>query len=231
MGLFIFILVICTIIITIKIHTFNGTTYHKSTKNSYFGTIYNTGKNGEYRIFKELKFLESKGCKFLFNVYIPKENGETTEIDVMLITPKGIFVFESKNYSGWIFGNEKYKNWTQTLPQGKGKSHKEHFFNPIMQNNLHIKCLKNIIGDEYPIYSIIAFSERCTLKDITVYSKDIQIIKRNNICDAISKISNAIENPVISYDEILILYDFLYPYSQVNEELKQEHIQNIKNNH
>ncbi|NLK22184.1 MAG: NERD domain-containing protein [Epulopiscium sp.] len=26
-----------------------------------------------------------------------------------------MYVFESKNYSGWIFGNEKDKNWTQML--------------------------------------------------------------------------------------------------------------------
>lgn len=231
MPLLILILLICVIIVVIKVHAFNKTTYHKSTKNSYFGTIHDIGKNGEYQVFKQLKFLEAKGCKFLFNVYLPKDDGETTEIDVMLIAPKGIIVFESKNYSGWIFGNEKYKNWTQTLPQGKGKSRKEHFFNPIMQNNLHIKCLKNIIGEDYPIHSIIAFSERCTLKDITVYSKDIQVVKRNDIHAAVGKIFNPIENPIISDDDIKRLYDVLYPYSQVSEETKQKHIQNIKDNH
>lgn len=231
MPLLILTLLICVIVLVVKIHTFNKTTYHKSTKNSYFGTIHDIGKNGEYQIFKQLKFLEAKGCKFLFNVYLPKDNGETTEIDVMLIAPKGIIVFESKNYSGWIFGNEKYKNWTQTLPQGKGKSRKEHFFNPIMQNNLHIKYLKNVIGENYSIHSIIAFSERCTLMDITVYSKDIQVIKRNDIHSAVGKVFNPIENPIISNDDIQKLYDLLYPYSQVSEETKQKHIQNIKDNH
>lgn len=219
------------ILITIfKIHNFNKSTYHKSTNNSYFGTIHNIGKNGEYQIFKQLQFLEKRGCKFLFNVYLPKDNGETTEIDVILLAPKGIIVFESKNYSGWIFGNEKYKNWTQTLPQGKGKSRKEHFFNPIMQNNLHIKWLKNVIGEDYSIHSIIAFSERCTLKDITIYSKDIQVIKRNDIHSAVGKIFNPIEKPIISDNEIQKLYDLLYLYSQVSEQVKQEHINNIKSN-
>lgn len=231
MPLLILILLVYIAIVVVKVHVFNKTTYHKNTNNSYFETIHDLGKNGEYQIFKQLKFLEVKGCKFLFNVYLPKDNGETTEIDVMLIAPKGIIVFESKNYSGWIFGNEKYKNWTQTLPQGKGKSRKEHFFNPIMQNNLHIKCLKNIIGEDYPIHSIIAFSERCTLKDITVYSKDIQVVKRNDIHSAVGKIFNPIENTIISDDDIQKLYDLLYPYSQVSEETKQEHIQNIKDNH
>ena len=39
-----------------------------------------------------------------------KEDGETSEVDLIFITQKGIFVFESKNYSGWIFGDEKSRN-------------------------------------------------------------------------------------------------------------------------
>lgn len=231
MPILLLVVVIVILSVILKIHNFNKTTYHKSTHNSFFVTIHDIGKNGEYQIFKQLQFLEKKGCKFLFNVYLTKDNGETTEIDVMLFSPKGIIVFESKNYSGWIFGNEKYKNWTQTLPQGKGKSHKEHFFNPVMQNNLHIKCLKKIIGEDYPIYSIIAFSERCTLKDITLYSEDIQVLKRNDIHAAVGKIFNSIEEPIISDIDIQKLYDLLYPYSQVSEQVKQEHIDNIKSNH
>lgn len=112
-------------------------------------------------------------------------NGETTEIDVLLIKLDGIFVFESKNYSGWIYGDEKSKNWTQTLPQGKGKSHKEYFFNPIIQNNVHIKCLRSILSEDLPIYSIIAFSKRCTLKKVNITSQDIQGIKRQEILRAV----------------------------------------------
>lgn len=98
----------------------------------------------------------------MFNTYLPKgENGETTEIDVIMICYQGIFVFESKNYSGWIFGNEKYKTWTQTLPQGKGrKAKKEKFLNPIMQNKLHIECLQEVLGDDLenvPIFSVVVF--------------------------------------------------------------------------
>lgn len=228
--IFVFAFVFCLLFIIkcVQIVKYVKSTYYKSTKVPYFVMINDLGRKGEYLIFNELKYLEAKGCKFLFNVYLPKNNDETTEIDVMLIARKGIIVFESKNYSGWIFGNEKYKNWTQTLPQGKGESHKEHFFNPIMQNNLHIKYLKNIIGDEVPIYSIIAFSERCTLKDITVYNKDIQVVKRNDISSAVANVFNHITEPTISDDRIKQIYDILYPYSQVSEEIKQRHIENIK---
>ena len=130
--------------------------------------------------------MEANGAKFLFNVYIPKGNGETTEIDVLMICSKGIFVFESKNYSGWIFGSESQKNWYQTLPAGRGKSHKEHFYNPIMQNHSHIKNLKYLLDEQFPIRSIIVFSDRCTLKSVQIKSNDISVINRYNVAPVVS---------------------------------------------
>lgn len=80
--------------------------YYQFTKNSYFSMRSDLGKYGEYLIYKQLKHLERMGGKFLFNLYIPKGKEETTEIDVLLLCSKGLFVLESKNCSGWIFGNE-----------------------------------------------------------------------------------------------------------------------------
>ena len=53
----------------------------------------------------------------LKNIYVPTQ-GKTTEIDLLMIHEKGIFVFESKNYSGWIFGSADQLNWTQSLQNG-----------------------------------------------------------------------------------------------------------------
>jgi hypothetical protein len=61
---------------------------------------------------------------------LSKKDGSTTEIDLIMIDETGIYVFESKNYSGWIFGDEKRKNWVQTLENRQ----KNYFYNPIWQN-------------------------------------------------------------------------------------------------
>ena len=159
---------------------YRRTDYYKSTKNPYLTVRFDAGRMGEYLIYKYLRDYEKDGAKFLYNCYLPKNQEETTEIDVLMIHTSGIYVFESKNYSGWIFGSEKQKTWTQSLPSGN-KSKKEHFLNPIMQNNLHIKCLKEYIGEDYPIHSIIVFSERCTLKQINLVSDDIKVIKRDQV--------------------------------------------------
>ena len=120
--------------------------YYLITKNSYWSIKSNKGKNGEYLIYRSLRHLEKNGSRFLFNVFIPKPNGETTEIDVLLISTKGLFVFESKNYSGWIFGNDTHNKWTQVFPNSTSKNHKFYFYNPVAQNASHVKYLERLIG-------------------------------------------------------------------------------------
>lgn len=63
--------------------------YWQVTKNSYLATRLDIGKYGEYLTYKRLKHFEKNGGKFLFNLYIPKEGEETTEIDVVLLCSKG----------------------------------------------------------------------------------------------------------------------------------------------
>lgn len=209
---------------------YKETSYYKITNTPLLALRRDLGKYGEYLIYKKLRNFETNlGAKFLFNVYIPKENGETTEIDVLMICSKGIFVFESKNYSGWIFGNESQRNWTQVLPKGRGRSNKEKFFNPIMQNRGHIKHLKSLVGGDIPMRSIIAFSERCTLKEITVTSTDVSVINRYSVAQVVTTLFNQYPN-TLDTEKIDSIYNLLYPFSQVDELAKQQHIQNIKNN-
>lgn len=54
---------------------------------------------------------------------------------------------------------------------------KHSFYNPIKQNQTHIKWLRSYIGEEIPLFSIIVFSERCELKKVTITSRDIKVIK------------------------------------------------------
>ena len=205
--------------------------YFQTTNSGYFSTIFNKGKYGEYLIYKYLKKYEATGAKFLFNLYIPKGNDHTTEIDVLMICEKGIFVFESKNYSGWIFGNENQQYWYQTLPGRYGTCQKERFYNPVLQNNIHIKHLTNILTTTIPIYSIIVFSERCTLKDIQMYSNDIKVTKRNMVDIVISSIYNNVTEIILTETDIANIYDQLYKYSQVDANAKSKHINDISEQH
>ena len=204
---------------------YRQTDYYKTTHKSFFAMRFDKGNYGEYLTYKYLRDYESDGARFLYNCYLPKENGETTEIDVLMIHRSGVYAFESKNYSGWIFGSENQKNWTQTLPSGR-KCHKEHFLNPILQNKLHIRCLKKQIGEDIPVHSVIVFSERCTLKKIDLQSSDIYVIKRDAVQRTVKSIHQK-ENVLMSQGQVDEIYAKLYPFTQVTDEAKQKHIQDI----
>lgn len=203
--------------------------YYLNTHTNYEDVLNDEGKYGEYLIYKSLRHHEKQGAKFLFNCFLNREDNSTTEIDVMLICQGGIFVFESKNYSGWIFGNENSLNWTQILPMRTGQSKKTQFYNPVKQNNTHIRYLKKLIGSNIPIYSIIVFSDKCTLKDIKAGSENIYVIQCGELKSIVSTI---IRRTKYKLDAALIseLYNKLYPFTQVSNKVKKKHIENIEKN-
>lgn len=96
----------------------------------------------------------------LNNITLPLADGGSTQIDHVIVSRYGIFVIETKNYKGWIFGNEKQRQWTQVI---MGRKYK--FQNPLRQNYLHIKTLSDLLELEMSYFhSMIAFIGECELK-------------------------------------------------------------------
>lgn len=224
-GILLLVFIFCSAL-GLRIHRnrrYKKTAYYQITKNSYSSMMYDKGKFGEYLIYDSLRCFETNGGKFLFNLYLPKANEHTAEIDVILICSKGVFVFESKNFSGWIFGNEAHKNWTQMLPRGRGRNHKERFYNPIMQNAAHIRHLKRLVGESVQTKSIIVFSDECTLRDITVNSDNVSVINRHHILPIIIKMCNELQSDYLTQTQIDDIYNILYPYTQIDRRTKEDH--------
>ena len=221
------IILIPIIVYYFKNKKYKEGTYYKITKIGFLDVGRNTGRYGEYLTYKYLKKFEDQGARFLFNIYVPKKEEETTEIDVLMISSKGLFVFESKNYSGWIFGSDNQKYWYQTLPSGRRRSHKEKFYNPVFQNNTHVKYLKSLIGDEFPIYSIITFSDRCTLMNVNIKYSKVNVINRYQVNNIVSTIYANNPEDELTIEQVNEIYNTLYPYTQVDDITKQNHIDNI----
>jgi len=149
-------------------------------------------------------------------------------LDIVLLHESGIYVFESKNYSGWIFGTESQQYWTQTLPIGKGRSKKTKFFNPILQNKGHLKWLQEFLADQtLPFYSYIVFSDRCKLKNITLTSGNHFVVNRYNLLSTIQKNVTNIGTK-LSTDKIDAIFEKLYSLTQISEDEKAMHIENIE---
>jgi len=163
--------------------------------------------------------------QILVNVYLNRANNEskTTEVDVIYINSSGIFVLESKNYSGWIFGNEKSNTWTQML----NKHTRNKFFNPVWQNAGHISAIEKLLGEEFGgvCRNIVVFSERCSLKNIMLNSKDVHVIKRNALRKTVRELSTT---DVLSASKIAQAAGALREFSNADQAMKQKHVEAIQ---
>ena len=164
----------------------------------------------------------------LWDLYIPKPDGGYAQIDVLMIHETGIYVIECKNYTGWIFGSENNLYWYQTLYSGKSGVHKESFYNPILQNKSHINALSDYLNfqKEY-INSCIVFGREAVLKAVPEDGQYCFIEKyqrfegklMNRICSSPRR---------LSVNEITRIYSVLLPCTNVPEEVKKKHKQNIR---
>ena len=103
--------------------------------------------------------LDSNTYQRVHSVIIPSKNG-TTQIDHLLVSPFGLFIVETKNLKGWIFGSEKQAKWTQSL-FGNNYS----FQNPIRQTFRQKRVLSEYLNfNESLIHTVIYFVSNCTFK-------------------------------------------------------------------
>ena len=138
------------------------------------------------------------------NVTLPTEDG-TTQIDHIIVSAYGIFVVETKNIKGWIFGNLNQRTWTQKI-----YNHSNKFQNPLHQNYKHVKTLESLLGlkKDGQVHSLIVFVGDSTFKtkmpeNITHGAGYIKYIKSKKACvlspvevkEIISKIETDRLNP------------------------------------
>ena len=105
-----------------------------------------------------------RGFVPLSDIMIKKADGGTSQIDHVVLSEFGIFVIETKNYQGWIFGKESAEQWMQVIYERKYP-----FRNPVKQNWGHVYALKGLLSSMFPditYFPIVVFAGSATLKDI-----------------------------------------------------------------
>ncbi|MBP5167220.1 MAG: NERD domain-containing protein [Oscillospiraceae bacterium] len=192
------------------------------------------GRRSEQAVARRLEIdsILKRGGKTLTNIYIPKESGDTSEIDVLYVTQKGLLVLENKNYAGYIFGSEQNKSWTVTLYAGKSwhggkRTEKHQFYNPIWQNRTHIKNLQSLLNLDIRAFSLITFSDRGDLKDITVNSSNVYVCNHSELSRVLREIWNENED-VLNEDQIEAIYKKLLPLTNADKAAKKKHVSDIQ---
>lgn len=188
-----------------------------------FGETKDLGKYGETLTERELDSFWVDGYhRILKNVYVPLYGGKFTEVDLIMIHMSGVFVVESKNYSGWIFGSADQKYWTQCL----NKNTKHRFYNPIMQNQTHINALSRFLRlDKEKFTSFIVFSNRCELKNVPESTDNCKILQRDFLVGRLNSKINA--NSFFTGDEVDAIYRRLEPLTNQSEDVRRQHAERI----
>lgn len=188
----------------------------------------NRGKRGERLVRNRLLDLPEEYTVFN-DVLIKFPDGGSSQIDHIVVSHSGVFVVETKNYSGKIYGSEnsdewtEYFNWFSRSRWDYGyRSDSYKFYNPVRQNEGHIKALRAYlkgIGD-IPFYSIIAFSNEASLK-VTVSSADIVSLKNVGKAIMYRDVENLTDAQVYYIIERLRRLD-----TDITSEEKAAHVQN-----
>jgi restriction system protein len=140
--------------------------------------------------------LDKNKYHLIKNVTLPTDDG-TTQVDHIIVSIYGVFVVETKNMKGWIFGGQNQRTWTQKIYKYSSK-----FQNPLHQNYKHVKTLEAILGLKYnQIHSVVVFVGDSTFKtdmpdNVTqgtgyigyIKSKKQQVLTESEVAEIIEKL-------------------------------------------
>ncbi|WP_320129681.1 NERD domain-containing protein [uncultured Sphaerochaeta sp.] len=175
------------------------------------------GIAGESNIARKLQKIQNEKFMVLNDVLLKTQKG-SSQIDHVVISIYGIFVIETKNYSGWIHGNENSEFWTQSIYKNKIK-----FRNPIKQNWAHVYALKEVLSDfkQISYHPIVVFSGRAVLKNI---NSRIPVIYSNQLISMIIEKQRA---PNLSKKQIKFIANKLRTVSIQGGKARKIHVDQV----
>jgi len=160
---------------------------------------------------------KKKNEKYVINNLMIVNEGKSSQTDHLVINRTGIFVIETKNYDGRIYGHEDQKEWTQVLKYGKVKNK---FYSPIMQNRTHIYALSKVIGRSGCFVSIIVFPKARLMTDTNINVGYIGDIRKRYKQQT---------KAIFTVKELNWIYSKLLYFKNNPQISAREHIKEIKN--
>lgn len=178
------------------------------------------GARGEKWVAEILASTLPQGYHVINNIYLPLPDGSTTQIDHVVVSRHGVFVIETKTYSGWIFGDEKSAQWTQVMYRKKSR-----FQNPIRQNYRHMCALVDCLG-----------ISKAMVKDMVVFNGDCRF--KTEMPSTVMRCRSAAKY-ILSYSEVLLtdkevtdIVSAIFKLSDsIGEDRRNAHVANLHKRH
>lgn len=162
-------------------------------------------------------WLDTNVYKRFHNVILPSKNG-TAQLDHILVSPFGIFIVETKNYKGWIFGSEEQANWTQTLYKKKYS-----FQNPLKQSYRQKKVLASFLQiPESYIDVVVYFVGDCQFKTP---------LPSNVLNSGLGRYILGFKQQVFTEEDVIELTTILEKHVSSSTLTGRDHLQSLRERH
>jgi hypothetical protein len=182
-------------------------------------TNFGKGWLGEYQVRRIIGKNNPNKSKYVINNLTFNDGTKSVQIDHLIISPSGLIVIETKNRVGKIYGKEDDLNWTVVFKYGKEKAS---MFNPVKQNQGHLKSLEKILSTKTPMHSIIVFTKNADLREISTQSTPV--VYANSLKQFIKDYS---VDSAISPEQVLDIYNQLKEIKDNNKITNKEHVESI----
>ena len=190
-------------------------------------SLFSAGDSGEFAVARQLRRLPNEYL-VINDLLLSRGHGHTTQIDHVVISPYGIFVIETKNISGDIYGGygaPKWKRYLNTWWHGFHRTHYLEFQNPIRQNQAHVEALKRVLAQFMQVapISIIAFSPKAI---VHAQAHDALIIYWSQVRRCIKQY----KSPVLTTEECNRIYEYLRSINIRDKATRKNHAAQAQQN-
>ncbi len=174
------------------------------------------GALGEIQSSISTKKLDSATYKTLHDVYLPTKYG-STQIDHIVVSKHGIFVIETKYWSGKLYGSEEADYWKQYLPGTVNR-----LYNPIKQNAGHVIAVSNITKSLTPLapISIIAVKNAAVLR----VRSQTAVVKIAELADEIMRHQSV----VLSQHQVEAIVALLQNANITDAAVRKQHAEQVR---
>ncbi len=162
-------------------------------------------------------WLNGKTYRRIHDLIIPSRGG-TTQIDHVIVSIHGVFVVETKNMKGWIFGDERSPNWTQSIFGRKSR-----FQNPLHQNYRHVRSLAEFLDvPEHVMRPLVFFFGDCVIKTA---------VPPNVLTHGLCTYIKSFRDEILSEDQANAIYERLSAAKATPAASHSIHVANLRESH